>query len=450
MSRNLPLQIRSCFTNITILKCFAGITAFEQKGSSDMTAEIAIVNKHSIALAADSAMTVGRDRVWNTANKLFALGPNNDIAIMVYGSSEHVGFGWELIIKLFREKSRDQRYNTIKDCADEFIKFVYSNRFRKKNSEKLHTLYVISELFKIIKIGLTNLDLRFSKKNVLNYIKSYYKYDLISFKNIDTAQYDEFLEDLEIEIENLYKDIFGLKTVGREIVESLCKFIFWFLKSDIPSDIYSGIVIAGFGYDEINPHVRAYIFDGISDYYQKIIPLVEFNLNDDSYISPKIMSFAQSDIIKLIMEGISGDYIQFIESYFKEIIDERSSSIINKYVSEQEKIVEIEIQRRENIKIMENFLKIFNKYRQEKLINPILKVVNALPREEMAAMAEAMIEITSLRRRIDSKTESVGGPVDVAVISKGDGVIWVKRKHYFDIALNQDFLYRKHMSGRER
>ena len=33
--------------------------------------------------------------------------------------------------------------------------------------------------------------------------------------------------------------------------------------------------------------------------------------------------------------------------------------------------------------------------------------------------------------------ESVGGPVDVAIFSKGDGFIWIKRKHYFAPALNR-------------
>ena len=35
--------------------------------------------------------------------------------------------------------------------------------------------------------------------------------------------------------------------------------------------------------------------------------------------------------------------------------------------------------------------------------------------------------------------ETVGGPIDVAVISKGDGFVWIKRKHYFDRELNQHF-----------
>ena len=36
--------------------------------------------------------------------------------------------------------------------------------------------------------------------------------------------------------------------------------------------------------------------------------------------------------------------------------------------------------------------------------------------------------------------ETVGGPVDVAVISKGDGFIWIDRKHYFSRELNDQFV----------
>jgi len=39
----------------------------------------------------------------------------------------------------------------------------------------------------------------------------------------------------------------------------------------------------------------------------------------------------------------------------------------------------------------------------------------------------------SLKRHVSDDFESVGGPVDVAVISKNEGMIWIKRKHYFDL-----------------
>jgi hypothetical protein len=42
--------------------------------------------------------------------------------------------------------------------------------------------------------------------------------------------------------------------------------------------------------------------------------------------------------------------------------------------------------------------------------------------------------------------ETVGEPIDVAVISKGDGFVWIKRKHYFDANVNPGFFARYNQS----
>jgi hypothetical protein len=54
-------------------------------------------------------------------------------------------------------------------------------------------------------------------------------------------------------------------------------------------------------------------------------------------------------------------------------------------------------------------------------------------------MAESLINLTCLRKKISMDDETVGGMIDVAVISKGDGLIWIKRKHYFKPELNKHF-----------
>lgn len=54
-------------------------------------------------------------------------------------------------------------------------------------------------------------------------------------------------------------------------------------------------------------------------------------------------------------------------------------------------------------------------------------------------MGESLIHITSLKRKISSDIESVGGDIDVAIISKGDGFIWKRKKQYFESDLNPQF-----------
>jgi len=78
-------------------------------------------------------------------------------------------------------------------------------------------------------------------------------------------------------------------------------------------------------------------------------------------------------------------------------------------------------------------------FRKEKYVIPVINVVASLPKDELAAMAESLVNLTSFKRKVSMEAETVGGPIDVAVISKGDGFIWIKRKHYFKSELNPQF-----------
>ena len=82
-------------------------------------------------------------------------------------------------------------------------------------------------------------------------------------------------------------------------------------------------------------------------------------------------------------------------------------------------------------------------YSYQNHANPITAVVVVLPKDELAAMAEALGNLTSFERRVTMDDETVGGPIDVAVISKGNGLVWIKRKHYFAPELNPRF-FRTH------
>ncbi len=58
-----------------------------------------------------------------------------------------------------------------------------------------------------------------------------------------------------------------------------------------------------------------------------------------------------------------------------------------------------------------------------------MAALDALPRSDLATMAESLISLTALRARMSAgEMETVGGPIDVAVLSKGEGFVWVKRK----------------------
>ena len=55
--------------------------------------------------------------------------------------------------------------------------------------------------------------------------------------------------------------------------------------------------------------------------------------------------------------------------------------------------------------------------------------------------------VRSLKERVTRPSASVSRPIDVAVISKNDGFIWIKRKHYFDPKLNPRFFAKRTPTG---
>ena len=47
-------------------------------------------------------------------------------------------------------------------------------------------------------------------------------------------------------------------------------------------------------------------------------------------------------------------------------------------------------------------------------------MVEFMPKPELARMAEALVNLTSIKRRVSRGVETVGGPIDVAVISHAE------------------------------
>ncbi|HUT85337.1 MAG TPA: hypothetical protein VMW66_00705, partial [Elusimicrobiales bacterium] len=117
-----------------------------------MTAEIAIFNKSAVALAADSAVTVGfgnKRKIYNSANKLFALSKHAPVGVMIYGSAEYKGAPWETLIKMFRHQLGTKKFNTLKEYGNYFLKFIESQKkpvLNEKETCVLHAYLVSSYL----------------------------------------------------------------------------------------------------------------------------------------------------------------------------------------------------------------------------------------------------------------------------------------------------------------
>jgi hypothetical protein len=92
-----------------------------------MTAEIALMNKEAIALAADSAVTMTTGsipKIFPSANKIFTLSKYHPVGIRIYGASSFMGVPWETIIKIYRSKLCRTSFPGLEGYAKDFMNFI--------------------------------------------------------------------------------------------------------------------------------------------------------------------------------------------------------------------------------------------------------------------------------------------------------------------------------------
>src|SRR3954466_14487938 len=95
-----------------------------------MTAEIAIINKNAVALAADSAVTLrdpNTSKIYNTANKLFMLSKFEPAGVMVFGTAEFMSIPWETVIKMYRSQLAIKSFAKLGMYNEDFFLFLEGN-----------------------------------------------------------------------------------------------------------------------------------------------------------------------------------------------------------------------------------------------------------------------------------------------------------------------------------
>jgi len=419
-----------------------------------MTSEVAVMNTQAIALAADSAVTfgeMGHYKIKYSANKIFRLSKLQPVGIMAYGSASFMGLPWETIIKLFRKKIKDNKFDTLEDYANEFLNFledrnIFTESLQKK--ELYHfSIIIFVGIMKEIKTEVENIIKRtgsvteYKIKQISDVIisKHYMKFDKSNpLKDRNKSDMFKIIRNYQQEIDKAIKDIFQKLPMFKKSIKKLHRLIGMFCIKEIFLTAYhSGIVIAGFGEEDLFPKICDYWLDVLINNKLKKKIRKRIAITYDNRAS--INYFAQGEMIHSFMEGIDPSLLQvnnkFLEEIFSsypKIIVERIKGLNKRQQGQLKKKLEDESR-----KLYENYVNKMNIYRRINHVNPIIDVVKILPKDELALMAETLVNLQSFKRRVSREFETVGGPIDVAVISKGDGFTWIKRKQYFKPELNK-------------
>ena len=422
-----------------------------------MTAVVGILNKQAIAIAADSAVTIegnnGR-KIFNKANKVFTLSKYHPVAIMIHNAASFMTAPWEVIIKIYRRQLGDTSFPHVEDYLVNFIEFLRARSFFTNPQMQLAFLDDMSRNIinaVIDEAGRSNPNLASSpteenKTQFLRLVSAHAERIIANFTGYEPCPefakytYEEFREYSQAIIDNIIQQRFVNNgfTLPPELHERLLQLVFTILKAKESITNFTGLIFAGFGEDEIYPqliplNVSMVVNDRLR-YFKDDPRIASISDMNNAAICP----FAQTDVINTILSGVDPTLDNIYLNNFSELFRKYNNEILTILGNSNPQLV-AQIQAL-NIDILVNeYGRMNDSIKREKHIQPLLDAVGTLSKEDLAEMAESLIYLTYLKRRITFADESVGGPVDVAVISKGDGLVWIKRKHYFRPELNQHF-----------
>lgn len=208
----------------------------------------------------------------------------------------------------------------------------------------------------------------------------------------------------------------------------------------------TGLVVAGFA-DEMFPTLVAFRLEGFLGNRLKFTQdhLVDIDRQGDR---ARVLPFAQREMVERFLYGLDETIERQITQFCKRSVPKIREHIIDRLEMSDEDRTNLMNDAQEAERgffdglAEESFAAIRKQSRAE-----IEDMVEFMPKPEMAKMAEALVNLTSIKRRVSRGMETVGGPIDVAVISKAEGFIWVKRKHYFTEELNYRFFDRTRRRG---
>ncbi|MGR3914499.1 MAG: hypothetical protein OD918_08275 [Gammaproteobacteria bacterium] len=382
-----------------------------------MTAQVAVMNTLGIALASDSAVTVssgaGKTRkIYSSSDKLFQLSDVAPVAIMFSGVADFLGMPWETVIKVHRDQLGEKTFPKLSDYVEDFFRFVRTNTKMFPQSARDDCIeYIVWDLFDDVLIE--------SKRRHKDSNSSAEKAE----QSMSTIIHEVAIESLKAEKEHKKitgfgaamdrtmrakygqliakerKDVFKNYRLPPKTQCALDNLIFESISRTNFRSMETVIVFAGFGEDEYMPTCIAYAVEGMLEILKEKFRCHHIKEQISPENTAMVWPFAQSAMVHTFLDGISPQ----IESDLKDALIDESFS---------EKLKEAK----------ENFREPF--------------VVESFPKDELVAMAETLVNLTKFRLRVTSQQETVGGPIDVAVITKGDGFVWVKKKQYFPAELN--------------
>jgi hypothetical protein len=414
-----------------------------------MTSEIAVMNQRAVALAADSAVTLidgGTVVVRNDQRKLFNLIDRRPVGVMFFGVADILGHPWEHLIEHYQKKSRPADFAHIRDYAVSFTGMLDNlDEFFPKARQKDDYKRLLASVFRyILHLGQylresgggdrANMSDVQILEEAITRVWNDYQFRDDGSPRADLPCFPQgFAATVRREYGSTIDELiaYGFQPFGLTpaTIQKLREIAVFAVVKDLFLEDVTGLVFAGFGKDERYPVVTTHFLSAIVG---GIVKRAEASMDAiDGDVRSKIRVFADSEVTNAFIRGIDFNLERrvygVIQHLMQSLVDQVVGAFGNIDAAQRE-----DVRRRFQTDLVPQYFNAFRgmigDYQQQAFINPVLRVLEIAGRDELAETARELVSLNVFKKRIMAQKQTVGGAIDVAVISREGGFQWWNRQ----------------------
>ncbi len=426
-----------------------------------MTAEAVVMNKSCVALAADSTVSVSAGRqgfkTFDSVNKVFELQRGAGVGVMIYGNAELNRVPWETLIKRYRSAHPGVEFDTIEEYFRSFSAFLEGGRLRILDDDTDVLTLLDACYFHALAVH------DYVKNRMGDWSTAQGTVDIGRLRAVaddsldvweatlaeaepgpwvEEAPADLIAERYRSELDTFVREMFRRFELPRATQQRIVRLLALATTKLYFEPQESGLVIAGFGRSELMPALHSC---SIAGRIAGVLRTSEERLHRITPTQPAFVeTFAQDEEGRGFLSGTTPTMRRRIDEHWARSLERFPARITERLGTEVPGLTDDEL-RHDVARVatdlvrgeIDDFTADMAQFQTSHYTEPMNTSIAALPKDEVGMFAESLVNLTLLKQRISVRgPASVGGPIDVALISAGDGLVWLKRKHYFSAHLN--------------
>jgi hypothetical protein len=412
-----------------------------------MTTQVIAMNKLGLAVASDSSLTISRGdkrRTYGSAEKILLLGPSHMVVVLHSGVTEFMDHPFEVLITEWK-RTVTKPLQKLEDYADSFINWISHRQdlFDEKSQIKFLSSIVRDYLLDVRKLILQELESasilesEWKGKEALAIANNVLKKDLVWLeKCTDLAglgsewcesKYPSYKSAITAEIEYVFDDVPRNKLSDEQYLK-ICKYLMY---KNFSTEFDATLVVAGYGEQDIYPSSIDLDLKGLvadKPRYSKSRDVIS------TESGASVTTQGQSEAIHTFLRAFHPSFKTVAKDNLNELAVNLKEIIMKKFndTSENSSKIEDEIDdllSKQLLLVVESFESTSTK----EWVDPFVSTLVNLPIVSLAKTAESLVELQILRQSTQAVQDTVGGAIDVAVVTRDLGIQWFKHKTIDDL-----------------